>query len=101
MGAISWPGDVETVCATEGATVTISDEDRVRSDQAYDEIALSIAAFEASPEVNAFTSKYDLTKGGKVKLSKQEQKGDNRPGPSAANEREGDESRKQPQPRTS
>jgi cytochrome c peroxidase len=52
-----------------------TNEDRAKSDQAYGQIALSIGAYEASPEVNAFTSKYDLTKGGKVKLSKQEQRG--------------------------
>jgi len=42
---------------------------------AYDQIALSIAAYEASNEVNAFSSKYDQTFGGKVKLSKEEQRG--------------------------
>jgi cytochrome c peroxidase len=43
--------------------------------QAYDQIALSIAAYEASSEVNAFTSKFDYTKSGQAKLSKQEQRG--------------------------
>jgi cytochrome c peroxidase len=42
---------------------------------AYDNIALSIAAYEASPEVNAFTSKYDLTFRGQAKLTKQERRG--------------------------
>lgn len=73
--AIAWPADVETVCGTEGATVSLSNEDRNKSDIAYDNIALSIAAYEDSPEVNAFTSKYDQTSKGKVKLSKEEQKG--------------------------
>jgi cytochrome c peroxidase len=72
---IVWPADVETVCATEGATVALSDVERPKSDTAYDSIALSIAAYEDSPEVNAFTSKYDQASGGKVKLSKDEQKG--------------------------
>jgi len=44
-------------------------------DEAYDAIALSIAAYEASPEVNAFTSKYDYSLRGKGKLTKQERKG--------------------------
>jgi cytochrome c peroxidase len=44
-------------------------------DMAYDDIALSIAAYEDSPEVNAFTSKHDFTFGGAAKLSKQEQRG--------------------------
>ena len=43
--------------------------------QAYDAIGLSIAAYEGSPEVNAFNSKYDQAFGGKVKLTKLEQKG--------------------------
>jgi len=43
--------------------------------KAYDNIALSIAAYEASPEVNAFTSKYDHTFRGQAKLTKQEQRG--------------------------
>jgi cytochrome c peroxidase len=72
---IEWPADIETVCATEGATVALSDADRVKSDMAYDAIALSIAAYEASPEVNAFTSKFDYTKNGKTKLTKLEQQG--------------------------
>ena len=42
---------------------------------AYDDIALSIAAFEASPESNAFTSKYDQTFKGQAKLTKKEQRG--------------------------
>ena len=42
---------------------------------AYDAIALSIAAYEASPEVNAFTSKYDWSMKGKAKLTQQERWG--------------------------
>ncbi len=42
---------------------------------AYDSIALSIAAYEASPEVNAFTSKYDYASVGKARLTPQERRG--------------------------
>jgi cytochrome c peroxidase len=49
--------------------------DSANVDMAYDDIALSIAAFEASPEANAFTSKYDYTFKGMAKLSKEEQRG--------------------------
>ena len=42
---------------------------------AYDAIGYSIAAYEASREVNAFSSKFDLTTSGKAKLTKEEQKG--------------------------
>ena len=48
---------------------------RANVDMAYDNIGYSVAAYEASPEVNAFSSKFDLTKGGKAKLSKEEQRG--------------------------
>jgi cytochrome c peroxidase len=72
---ISWPGNVNAVCATEGATVVLSDADRAKSDMAYGNIGLSVSVYEASPEVNAFTSKYDFTFSGDAKLTKEEQKG--------------------------
>lgn len=49
--------------------------DPSKVDEAYGDIGLSIAAYEASSEVNAFSSKYDLTFTGKVKLTKEEKKG--------------------------
>ena len=72
---IVWPPDVDVVCATEGGSVSLSADDRAKSDMNYDRIGLTIAAYEASNEVNAFSSKYDQTFLGKVKLSKEEQKG--------------------------
>ena len=72
---IAWPSDVETACETEGAAVSLSSEDRSKSDSAYDEVALSIAAYEASSEVNAFTSKFDAKGKGGAKLTRQEQRG--------------------------
>jgi cytochrome c peroxidase len=72
---IAWPSDIDSVCATEGTTVSVSAGDRAKSNAAYDNIALSIAAFEASPEVNAFTSKYDYSLMDMTKLSKEERKG--------------------------
>lgn len=72
---IAWPADVETACATEGVTVDLSDDDRAKSDMAYDNIARSIEAYEASSEVNAFTSKYDYSLVDMAKLSKEERRG--------------------------
>ena len=75
---IAWPVDIDTTCGMEGVTVSLSSADRAKSDMAYDQIALSIAAYEGSREVNAFSSKYDLTfnnSSNKAKLSKEEQKG--------------------------
>ena len=65
-----WPTDIDTVCATEGSVVALSDGDRTKSDMAYDNIGLSIAAYENSSEVNAFTSKFDVGR-----LSKEERIG--------------------------
>jgi cytochrome c peroxidase len=49
--------------------------DPANVNQAYDQIALSIAAYEGSHEVNAFTSKYDYARKGLAVLTRQEQKG--------------------------
>jgi cytochrome c peroxidase len=74
---IMWPMDVETVCATEGVTVPLSPDDRARVDRSYDQIALAIAAYEGSPEVNSFSSKFDYVQAGLVKFTKDEKKGFN------------------------
>jgi cytochrome c peroxidase len=42
---------------------------------AYDYVGLSIAAYEGSSDVNAFSSKYDQSFGGGAKLTKEERKG--------------------------
>jgi cytochrome c peroxidase len=72
---INWPDDVESTCATVGGTVDLSEKDRNKSERAYDKIALSIAAYEASPEVDAFTSKYDFSLKGMASLTHRERKG--------------------------
>jgi cytochrome c peroxidase len=71
---IFWPSDVETVCSTEDATVGLSEAERAKANTAYDNIALSIAAYEASPEVSAFSSKYD-NDCAEAKLTKEEHRG--------------------------
>jgi cytochrome c peroxidase len=79
--ALAAPADVVTkVCAASYAPLfkkvwggNICNPTKV--DEAYDAIGLSIAAYEGSPEVNAFSSKYDQSFKGKVKLTKLEQKG--------------------------
>lgn len=49
--------------------------DPANVDTAYDNVALSIAAFEDSSEVNAFSSKYDAFLAKKVQLDKKERLG--------------------------
>jgi cytochrome c peroxidase len=71
---IIFPDDTDELCAT-GEPVPITPEERDKVDSAYDEIALVIAAYEASAEVNPYSSKYDAYLAGMVELSKEEKKG--------------------------
>ncbi|HEX5642633.1 MAG TPA: cytochrome c peroxidase [Thermoleophilia bacterium] len=49
--------------------------DSLDADVAYDYVGLSIAAYEASSEVNPFSSKYDAWVAGKAKLTRPEMQG--------------------------
>jgi cytochrome c peroxidase len=80
--AIAWPGDVEQVCNTPGpppandpAPVHLSAVDRGRAATTFDQLAQSIASYEASHEVTAFSSKYDAVLAGKAQFTSQEQLG--------------------------
>ena len=79
--ALSAPADVVSrVCGSSYAhlfqEVWGSDVcDPAKVNTAFDNIARSIAAFEASSELNAFTSKYDYHLKGLVRLTKEEKKG--------------------------
>jgi cytochrome c peroxidase len=80
--AIQWPADVEKVCATPGPPpsadpypVHLSVADRQRADHVYDEFGLAISAYEFSPEVSPFTSKYDYVQAGKDRFTQQEELG--------------------------
>jgi cytochrome c peroxidase len=81
LQAIRWPGDAEKICSTPagkngvGQQLNLSTEDRERANAVYDQFALSIASYEASPAVNAFSSKFDGYLAGKVSLTPQEQHG--------------------------
>ena len=61
MCAIAWPAGIEAACGTEGPPFDLSAEVRAKTEIAYNAIGLAVAAYEASPEVNAFASKYDLS----------------------------------------
>src|SRR6266850_6331845 len=61
--AISWPPDVDRVCSTPGPAklndplpVHLSRVDRGRSNATYDQFALAIAIYEASPDISPFSS---------------------------------------------
>lgn len=72
---INFPPDTDLLCEDEGVTIPLAAEDRAKVETEYDNIALSIAAYEDSPEVNQFSSKFDASRGGKAKLTKQERRG--------------------------
>ena len=74
---IVWPADVDSVCGTEGGVVGLSPADRAKAGEDYQRIGLSIAAYEASSEVNAFSSKFDYFLARMVKLTRKERMGFN------------------------
>src|SRR5258706_4640207 len=80
--AIAWPGDVEQVCNRPGPPtggeplpVQLSPIDRGRAASTFDQMAQSIAGYEASAEVTSFTSKYDAGLARKAQFTPQEQQG--------------------------
>lgn len=72
---ITWPVNHDQRCAEDGYKAELPAIEQKKIDTAYDAIARTIAAFELSPEVNPFSSKFDAYLAGKAKLSKQEQLG--------------------------
>jgi cytochrome c peroxidase len=75
LGTIGWPPDMDQLCGQETWTNPFAPVELAEISQAYDNIALSIAAFEASPAVNAFSSKFDLYLAGRLDLTRQEKQG--------------------------
>jgi cytochrome c peroxidase len=80
--AIQWPSDVETVCnkpgpppANDPTPVHLTELDRGRAAATFDQMAHSIAGYEASAEVTPFTSKFDAVLAGKAQFTPQEQAG--------------------------
>jgi cytochrome c peroxidase len=80
--AISWPADTEEVCnrpgpppADDPSPVHLAPTDRGRAAATFDQMAQSIAGYEASHEVTAFSSKYDAVQAGKAQFTAQEQQG--------------------------
>src|SRR6201997_1174457 len=80
--AIGWPGDVEQVCnqpgpppANDPMPVHLTELDRGRAATTFDQMAQSIAGYEASAEVTPLTSKFDAVLAGKAQFTPQEQAG--------------------------
>jgi cytochrome c peroxidase len=80
--AIAWPSNVEQVCERAGPPpvddprpVHLNQPDRGRASTTFDQMAQSIAGYEASAEVTPFTSKYDAVLAKKALFTPQEQEG--------------------------
>jgi cytochrome c peroxidase len=80
--AIHWPANVKNICNRPGPPsnadplpVDLGAVDRGIAQTTFDRIAESIAAFEASPEVNPFSSKYDSVMAGKAEFTLEEKAG--------------------------
>src|ERR1700730_15691716 len=80
--AITWPGNVASVCATPGPPpasdplpVHLSATDRGTSNATYDHLTLAIASYESSADVSPFSSKFDAWLAGNATLSSSEQRG--------------------------
>ncbi len=73
--AIKWPANTFGQCNSPSGSVRLSAKDRERVENAYDQIAYSIEAFEASKASNAFTAKVDAVRAGAAKFTAEESLG--------------------------
>lgn len=81
---IAFPADTRRICATPGGAAVFHDSstpvalgavDRGRVTATFDQFALAITAYEASPDVSAFSSKFDAFLAGAAQLTDDEMAG--------------------------
>jgi cytochrome c peroxidase len=75
LATIHWPHNTASLCEREGTTVPLSNDERRLVMRDYDRVGLAIAAFEQSPKVNQFSSKYDAYLAGRTTFTEQERRG--------------------------
>lgn len=74
--AFDIPADLVRACADPDARIEIADEALAgRVDEAFGRIAISIARYEASDEINPFSSRFDAWVAGTGALTEQERRG--------------------------
>ncbi len=71
---IAFPKGLDEACAN-GRPVKLAPAVRRQVQATYDHIALAIAAFEHSPEVNAYSSRFDAVQAGRASFTAQEAQG--------------------------
>jgi cytochrome c peroxidase len=83
---IEFPDDTEEICDTPGGAATfgtntmpirLSPEDRAKANNVFDHWGQSLDQYEASPDVSAFSSKFDAFLAGKAALTADEMAGYN------------------------
>jgi cytochrome c peroxidase len=81
---IKWPNSTEQICATPGGAavfggsatpIPLSPADRTKANDVYNHWGQSISFYESSPDVSAFSSKFDAFLKGKYTLTADEQAG--------------------------
>jgi cytochrome c peroxidase len=79
---VAWPANTAAVCDSPGPPaaddplpVHLTPADRGRAAATFDQMAQSIASYEASHEVSPFSSKYDAVQAGKAQFTALEQQG--------------------------
>jgi cytochrome c peroxidase len=81
---IPFPGNTERICATPGGAavfgtdttpIPLSPANRTKANRVYDNWGQSISAYEASPRISAFSSKFDAFLKGMVTLTAEEMAG--------------------------
>jgi cytochrome c peroxidase len=80
--SVHWPANVKDVCDRPGPApkedplpVHLGAVDRGTAQSTFDRIGEAIAAFETSPEVNPFSSKYDYVMAGKAEFTPEQKMG--------------------------
>jgi cytochrome c peroxidase len=80
--SVHWPANINEVCDRPGPPpegdplpVHLGAVDRGTAQTTFDRIGEAIAAFEASPQVNLFSSKYDYVQAGKAEFTPEEKAG--------------------------
>jgi cytochrome c peroxidase len=80
---ITWPASTPTLCAQPGgasttansAVVPLSTSDRNQATMTFHNMGLSMAAYEATPEVSPFSSKFDYVQRGQAQFTPVEERG--------------------------
>jgi len=73
---VQWPQDLESLCKQSDSVVDMPDPiDQGRVQRAYSNISLALWAYQHSPEIVPFSSRFDAYTKGKLTLSASEQRG--------------------------